>query len=92
MPLQLIAQNVITGKVTNVIGKNSVSEASVFLNNTTIGSKTLTDGSFVLRNVRDGGYKLIVSCVGYETYTQTIIIDKDIHLDSIKLIPKINEL
>jgi hypothetical protein len=30
--------------------------------------------------------------VGYETYTQTIIIDKDIHLDSIKLIPKINEL
>src|ERR1700743_3591188 len=92
IPLSSSAQNIITGKVLSGIDESPVTEASVFLNNTTKGSKTSSDGSFSLKNVQDGGYKLIVSCVGYEPYTQTILINKDIHLEDIKLIPKVNEL
>jgi hypothetical protein len=92
IPLSSFAQNIVTGKVVSTANGNSVSDASVFLNNTTTGSKTLTDGSFSLSNIQDGGYKLIVSCVGYETYIQTIIVNKNIHLEDIKLVPKISEL
>lgn len=92
IPLSSFAQNVITGKVINTTTGAPISDASVFFNNTTSGSKTLTDGSFTLSNVHDGGYKLIVSCVGYETYIQTIIINKNIHLEDIMLVPKVAEL
>ncbi len=92
IPFSSFAQNIITGKVINATSNNPVSDASVFLNNTKTGSKTLTDGSFSLSNVQDGGYKLIVSCVGYETNIKSVIINKNIHLEDIKLVPKINEL
>lgn len=92
LPFSVFAQNTITGKVISTADKNAVSDASVFLNNTTTGTKTLMDGSFSLSNIQDGGYKLIVSCVGYETYTQTIIVNKSIHLDDIALSPKITGL
>jgi hypothetical protein len=92
IPLLSFAQNIITGKVMSAADGNSVSDASVFFNHTTTGSKTLPDGSFSLSNVQDGGYKLIVSCVGFETYIQTVIVNQSIHLEDIKLIPKINEL
>jgi hypothetical protein len=92
LPCSLFAQNTISGKVISSANKNAVSAASVFLNNTTTGTNTLTDGSFSLRNVQNGAYKIIVSCIGYEPYTQSIIVAKDIHLKDIELTPKITEL
>ena len=92
LPFSLFAQNTIVGKVIDITNKNTVSKASVFLNNTTTGTETLTDGSFSLSNIQNGAYKIIVSCVGYETYAQSIIVNKNIHLEEIELIPKLNEL
>jgi len=92
LPLSLFAQNTITGKVISATSNRAVSEASVFLNNTVTGTKTSTDGSFSLSNIQNGAYKIVVSCIGYEHYEKTIIVNGDIHLEDVKLIPKITEL
>ena len=48
--------------------------ASVFCQNTTIGTLSKSDGSFHLR-LANGGYDLVISYTGYET--QSIRIGKD---------------
>src|SRR5215471_3296518 len=52
--------------------------ASVFCQNTTVGTLSKADGSFHLR-LANGGYDLIISFTGYET--QSIRIGKD-HKDT----------
>jgi len=92
-PLVTLAQDgIITGKVTSADGKTPISLANVFLSNTTAGTSTNNDGEFALRDLKPGEYNLIVSIVGYETYsTNVLVTDKPIRLD-IKLAYKTNEL
>lgn len=65
----------ITGKITDEETGNAISNASVFLSNTSYGTFTNSRGEFVLSNIRQGKYDLIVSYVGYETFAQTISKD-----------------
>lgn len=92
-PLFTLAQNgLITGKVTNADGKTPIYLANVFLSNTTAGSSTNNDGEFALRDLKPGEYNLIVSIVGYETYSTNVLVgDQPIRLN-IKLNYKNNEL
>ena len=70
----LYAQIVITGKVTT--SQNEPLEgASVYLNNTTIGTITNAEGEFSLP-VKKGNYDLIVSFIGFNNF-QTTINDKN---------------
>ncbi|MCO5935331.1 carboxypeptidase-like regulatory domain-containing protein [Mucilaginibacter sp. RB4R14] len=67
------AQSVISGKV--LTGSNNpVAKASVFLNNATFGTATNDDGTFTLRGVKPGQYDLIVSAIGFEEYTQKVMV------------------
>ena len=61
------AQAEINGRVVQEGTGEAVAGASVFINNSSIGTVTATDGSFVLHNIPAGKYDLIVSAVGYET-------------------------
>lgn len=63
----------VDGKVVDSAGQ-PLAGASVFCQNTTIGTLTKSDGSFHLR-LANGGYDLIVSYTGYQT--QSIRIGKD---------------
>ena len=69
-----------------------VKAASVFLNLATVGGTTLNDGSFKLSNIKSGQYELTISVVGYETYYKTILINSDIDLADIDIIPKVISL
>lgn len=83
------AQIKITGKIINHPDKKPVANASVFLNNAIVGDKTTDDGTFTLSNVKPGQYDLVVSIVGYETHSLTIMAGtKDIALSEISLTPK----
>ena len=84
-----IAQITISGRILNQANTKPVANASVFLNNATIGDKTAGDGTFVLHNVKPGKFDLVVSIVGFETYNQTIIANADnITLPDILIFPK----
>ena len=56
----------IHGKVLDAKSNNPLGGASVFCQNTTVGTLSTNDGSFGLR-MNNGGYDLVISYTGYET-------------------------
>ena len=70
--ISALCQKILRGEVTDGEKNKPVPFASVFLNNTSVGTKTNEEGRFEL-NIPDGKYELIVSSVGYETFNQTIV-------------------
>lgn len=85
LPITCFAQFTIKGKVVNVADGKPVPDASVFINNTTIGAKADTNGFFKLHNLKQGQYELIVSAVGYETNRQALVVNKDMVLPDINM-------
>ena len=61
----------ITGKVMDAATKSPLQGASVFAQNTTIGTATDATGTFTLW-LNNGGYDLAISFTGYETYSKRI--------------------
>ena len=74
------AQFHISGRVVDLASKKPVADASVLLTNASAGAKANDDGTFTISNVRGGQYELIVSIIGYETYRQTVMVNKDVNL------------
>jgi hypothetical protein len=89
LPFVCFAQFKLTGHVINQTNGKPIPDASVFINNTTNGAKAAADGSFTLTNLNPGQYDLIVSVIGYETYSKTIMVDENIAAGDIKMLPKI---
>ena len=61
----------ISGKIIDSVTRLSMFGASVFAENTTIGTATGTDGTFQLE-LPNGGYNLVVTFTGYQTETKRI--------------------
>jgi hypothetical protein len=75
LPAVVFAQDgAISGKVRHTGTQDPVDGANVFLSNSTAGTSTRSDGSFSLTGLRPGQYTLVVSMVGYDTYTKNIIV------------------
>ena len=74
LPLACFGQTRISGRVLNQSDKTPLANASVFLSNATIGTKTSDDGTFTLNNVRSGQYELVVTIIGHETYRKEIMV------------------
>jgi hypothetical protein len=82
----------ITGRIVRSDSKAPIEKVSVFLNNATYGTATNADGYFTLSGVKPGQYDLIVSSVGYNLYSQPVLVNKSsINID-IQLTPKTTEL
>jgi len=79
----------ISGKVFNSSDKKPIVGASIFLSNSTIGGTTDNAGTFSLANVNAGKYTLVVSVVGFDIYTQEIILgNSSLNLQAIYLNPQ----
>ncbi|MDB5149336.1 MAG: hypothetical protein JWQ57_3356 [Mucilaginibacter sp.] len=88
-PFACIAQVAVSGKVLNQADHKPIANASVFISNGSIGDKTNNDGVFTLKNLKPGKYDLVVSIVGYETYSQPLLVsDADSNLPDIYLLKK----
>lgn len=61
----------ISGKIIDAATRLPMQAASVFAENTTIGTATAADGSFRLE-LPNGGYDLVVTFTGYQTETKRI--------------------
>lgn len=82
----------ITGKVIDGATNNALQAASVFAQNTTMGTATDNTGNFTL-TLPNGGYDLVITFTGYETVTRRITTadgeDKNI---VITIKPKVNSM
>lgn len=89
IPLLSAAQITIKGRILNQADTRAVANASVFLSNASVGSKTAEDGTFLLRDVKPGKYDMVVSIVGFGAYKQAVTVGNgNIILPDILLFPK----
>jgi hypothetical protein len=89
LPLACSAQFTISGRILNQADTRPLPYASVFLSNATIGAKTPDNGTFTLNDVKPGKYELVVSCVGFEKFSQPVMItNANINLRDLLLFPK----
>ena len=72
VPFSGYTQSVLRGKVSD--GKNGepVPFANVFFSHTTMGSPTLENGTFEIKNIPNGKYDLTVSVVGYKRFHESM--------------------
>jgi CarboxypepD_reg-like domain len=78
IPFITLAQyGVITGKITQEGSSKPIPRASVFLSNSSVGSASAEDGTFTLGSVRQGQYTLVVTVLGYEDYSKTILVGRE---------------
>ena len=66
------SQAVIKGKVISEETQKPLAAVSVYLNNTSLGAVTNDNGVFIIAKVPSGKFKLVASCVGFETYVNMI--------------------
>jgi hypothetical protein len=76
------AQFVVTGTVLDSVTREPLAGASVFCQNTTLGTATNKQGEFFL-NLKSGGYDLVFSYTGYQT--QTVRISENTKLEILML-------
>jgi len=70
-----LAQNgIIKGRVIEARTFKPLAFATVYLNQTTIGTVTNEEGDFIIENVRTGEYDLVVSYIGYQHYQSHISV------------------
>jgi hypothetical protein len=93
LPTIALAQTAsITGKVVTKASKAPVARASVFLSNSSFGTLSAGDGSFLLNRLRPGQYTLVVTSVGFEDFTQKIQVgDEPVNVE-VELVPKTIQL
>jgi hypothetical protein len=72
------AQFVVTGRVLDSATREPLSPASVYCQNTTIGTVSTRDGEFSI-SLKSGGYDLVFSFTGYQT--QTVRVKENNHLE-----------
>lgn len=77
------AQFVVTGTVLDSASREPLAAASVFCQNTTLGTATNKQGEFSL-NLKSGGYDLIISFTGYQTQTVRVSVNNKLEILMIK--------
>jgi len=73
--IQALSQSTLTGKLTDRQTGEPVPYASVYFVNTTLGTSSMTDGTFSINRIPDGKYDLLVEMVGYRRHRQSIEFD-----------------
>lgn len=86
---------VLTAQISGVVKSKTTNEpiigASVFINNTTIGTITDENGKFQITKAGNGKHELIVSIVGFERYATVVELPGQPSLN-ISLVEKNNQL
>ncbi|HLO80366.1 MAG TPA: carboxypeptidase-like regulatory domain-containing protein [Chitinophagaceae bacterium] len=89
IPMIILAQYKVSGIVVDEKTKQPLAGASVFCQNTTIGTLTNSNGEFSI-SVPSGGYDIVVSYSGYETQSQRISKQTE-NLEAMKFVLKEKE-
>ena len=77
VPLGLMAQFTVKGRVIDKGTNTTLTGASVILNNTFRATSTDLDGLFSFNKLKSGKYLLKVSYIGYETYEKSLDLNSN---------------
>ncbi|HQN98540.1 MAG TPA: TonB-dependent receptor [Bacteroidales bacterium] len=80
VPYLAMSQYMLSGTVTDASNGQRLSGANVILLNSPYGAVTNDAGYFAIKKLPAGNYPLKISYVGYESYFDTIKLDRNLHL------------
>ncbi|WP_235856372.1 TonB-dependent receptor [Flagellimonas oceanensis] len=69
------SQNTLSGNISDAETGEPLEQVSVYIPQLENGTITDMDGNFTLKNLPEGNYKLVVSYIGFETYSTSIEIN-----------------
>jgi hypothetical protein len=95
LPFQLLAQTerpILSGKVLDSKTQQPIAKASVFFSNTAKGMVTDSEGNFAFDKLPGTNLDLVISCVGYQTFSMAIRLADLPKNYQVMLEPKTNEL
>ncbi|MEQ9402527.1 MAG: TonB-dependent receptor [Cyclobacteriaceae bacterium] len=87
----VVAQSTLSGVVKQAGSEKGISNAHVFLENSSFGTVANARGEWELQDIPDGKYLLIISSEGFSTIKQIVTISEDVSL-SIEMEENLNTL
>jgi len=84
-------QNTIKGQIKSNTG-TVIENASIYIMNTSYGTTTNNNGSYLLKNIPNGNYKLVVSVINYRTQEKEIELSGQSITNNFMLEEAINSL
>lgn len=88
----LYAQNSIQGRVTDAESNTALEQVSVYFPQLEKGTVTDEQGVFSLQGLPGGNYKIVVSYIGYKTYSATINLAEQLEMLQVSLSPTAIEM
>jgi iron complex outermembrane receptor protein len=86
------AQNTLKGRITNQEDQTPLEEVSIYFPQLEKGTVTNADGFFEINNLPSGKFKIVISYIGFQTYSQTVeLLESNTQL-SLELIPSAIEM
>lgn len=73
----LYGQEGLSGKVTNVETGEPVFSANIYLPQLEKGSMTNEDGEFNIKNLPEGNYKMVISSIGFTSFTTEVSVPQE---------------
>jgi hypothetical protein len=89
---QAFSQSRLSGKVIQSETGQPIPLASVYLNNTSLGTTTNEKGEFSIPQIPPGKYRLVVSSIGFDTWSQLIDTHSPAQVLNIALKPAADQL
>jgi hypothetical protein len=90
LPYTIQAQKILKGIVVDEKSK-PLPSVSVFFSNTSSGTKTDESGNFQI-TIPSGKYDLIISSIGYATFSQSVSSNDSLSFLRVQMIPKVEEM
>ena len=75
----LVAQQVVTGRITDATDGKPLLYASIFIANTTVGTYSDESGNYKITIQGEGVYEIVVTYLGYEPFLHKIETPKALH-------------
>ncbi|MFT0715736.1 TonB-dependent receptor [Flagellimonas lutimaris] len=92
VPLFTYSQNTLTGNISDAETGEPLEQVSVYIPQLENGTVTGQDGNYSLKNLPEGNYKLVISYIGFETYSASLQINLGSNLFDYQMVPSAIEM
>ncbi|SHG19605.1 iron complex outermembrane recepter protein [Salegentibacter echinorum] len=77
----IYAQNDFSGQITNAETGETVFSANIYIPELGKGSMSDENGKFIIKNIPNGNYKMLISSIGFTTYSTEIDFQENINMN-----------
>ncbi|MER3317420.1 MAG: TonB-dependent receptor [Allomuricauda sp.] len=92
IPFLTYSQNTLSGKIIDAESSEPLDQVSVYIPQLENGAVTDENGNYTLKNLPEGTYKLVISYIGFETYSTSLQINLGSNLFDYQMTPSAIEM